>query len=756
MKSIVSSMLCSSPRRRFMLVGGIYVALWLATWYSARLLDNLGVVSLWYLPAGLRFCALLVFGWCGFVLELIVQLFFALTQITSIAGVPIVDFMSVQTLWRLYNLLASLVANAAVIFALRRSMGAQFDFTRPGHSALFFAVAIVVSALSATAGTYGMLGLGYIQPTDTVKVFSSWMIGDFIGIITMVPLLLVRVVPGLKYYLAVGRWPTSGRSARPKVRADLHTLLFVVLALLLVFALPWSLGVNEGLPLVALLLLLPLAAVALHYGLRSAVLAFVLLDGGLVLLIAAFGQQGQALQYQVVMIAIALVGLWLGGVVEARNKLIAQYRDFASVSNDLLWEAGPDGVLVQASGALAAFAEIRPGKHWRTILGEGDASQSAALESALAEKRSFHQLSFCLPVAGALPRWIQINGLPLFDDLGEPAGYRGTAVDVSIAREAENVMRDYNEHLRRDVLERTRELNVSNEELKSKERHLQVLLAAAPVGVLELDEAQCCRYLNANGCNLTGYTAEEAKSVPFLEFVHADDRKYVNFVWQNIRQSEDVQLLEFRLSRTNLRCAAHWITLSHADPSQEGTVMVLTNATARSQKDERLWTLAHHDTLTELPNRNLFWDRLGQALRHAHRHGNGAAVLWLDLDGFKAVNDNLGHAAGDRVLQEVAHRLTKRVRESDTVARMGGDEFAVIMPDVTDPGLAEQVARQLVATLAEPFDLQPETVYISGSVGVALYPQHAETAEALTQCADMAMYSAKKAGKNQVQLWNVL
>lgn len=182
--------------------------------------------------------------------------------------------------------------------------------------------------------------------------------------------------------------------------------------------------------------------------------------------------------------------------------------------------------------------------------------------------------------------------------------------------------------------------------------------------------------------------------------------------------------------------------------------MVLTSATARAQQDERLWTLAHHDTLTDLPNRNLFWDRMGQALRYAKRHESGAAVLWIDLDGFKGVNDRFGHAAGDLLLQQVAQRLRGRIRESDTVARMGGDEFAVIMPDISDAADALHTAGALVTSLAEPFGLPQGEARISGSVGVALYPQHADGVESLTQCADMAMYQAKNAGKNQVRLWS--
>ena len=304
------------------------------------------------------------------------------------------------------------------------------------------------------------------------------------------------------------------------------------------------------------------------------------------------------------------------------------------------------------------------------------------------------------------------------------------------------------------IAERTRDLHLSNSELQAKERHLQVILAAAPVGVIELDDDERCRFINVNGCVLTSCTQEEARGRALLDFVHPDDREYVAFVFKINRLNDSVHWIEFRLDRTNQRCSAHWINVAGGDSAQNSTIMVLTSATARAQQDERLWTLAHHDTLTDLPNRNLFWDRMGQALRYAKRHESGAAVLWIDLDGFKGVNDRFGHAAGDLLLQQVAQRLRGRIRESDTVARMGGDEFAVIMPDISDAADALHTAGALVTSLAEPFGLPQGEARISGSVGVALYPQHADGVESLTQCADMAMYQAKNAGKNQVRLWS--
>jgi len=752
MPKTIATLSYPGQQRRFLLIGGIYIALWIATWYSAKLLESVGFVSLWFLPAGFRFFCLLVFGWPGLLLELAVQFIFALMQITAVAGPPITEFLSVNSLWRLFNLLGSLAANAIVVLPLRRWMSGTWDFTRPAHSALFLAAALVASMLSAFAGTYGIVQLGFIKATQFPDVFPSWLIGDFIGIITLAPLLLVRLWPGLYSYLRNGRWRSQNQSVANKRNADVRTLLIVLSALLVVFGIPWYLNLNPHFPLLALLLLLPLAGVAWHQGLRGAVLGVMLLDSGLVVLISFFGEHAQALQYQIVMISIALVGLWLGGAVEAINRLMVRYRDFASISNDLLWETDRRGNLTEATGRLADHLAWSPGQSWRHLLGYAPQPQLAVLERALAHEQPFRNLEIALHDHENTLRWIRLNGLPLRNAAGDLTGYRGTAVDVSSARNAEELLQNYNETLLREVAERTQELNQSHSELASKERHLQVLLAAAPVGVLEIDEAQNCCFINVNGCMLTGCTPDQAQGRHFLDFVHAEDRDYVGYVWKSNSQSDEVQWLEFRLERTKLRCTAHWIRMANADQSANGAIMILTNATARSQHDDRLWTLAHHDALTDLPNRNLFWDRIGQALREAKRRNGGAAVLWLDLDGFKAVNDQFGHAAGDALLQQVAQRLKSRIRDSDTVARLGGDEFAVIMPDISTPEGAVRIAEGLVASLAEAFHLPQGTTHVSASIGVALYPTHAETVENLVQCADAAMYSAKRAGKNQVQV----
>ncbi len=177
-------------------------------------------------------------------------------------------------------------------------------------------------------------------------------------------------------------------------------------------------------------------------------------------------------------------------------------------------------------------------------------------------------------------------------------------------------------------------------------------------------------------------------------------------------------------------------------------IAVFSDITALKQSEARLHHLAHHDALTGLPNRNLFVDRLGQAVARAERGRWVVALLFLDLDRFKYVNDTLGHAAGDQLLCDVAERLRACVRESDTVARLGGDEFTVILEGLSRPEEAAEVADKVLASLRRPVTLSGQEVLIGGSIGISLYPPDGTDTRTLIQHADAAMYDAKEAGKN--------
>ena len=168
---------------------------------------------------------------------------------------------------------------------------------------------------------------------------------------------------------------------------------------------------------------------------------------------------------------------------------------------------------------------------------------------------------------------------------------------------------------------------------------------------------------------------------------------------------------------------------------------------------ERVQHLAYHDNLTGLPNRFFFSKVLEQGIAGARRHGKSLAVLFLDLDRFKEINDTLGHQSGDQLLEELARRLQSCVRESDTVARLGGDEFVVVLPELDDQSYAATVARKLLGVTAQPFEIHGRSLIATASIGIAMYPRDGYDEQALMKCADAAMYHAKAEGKDNFQYY---
>ena len=171
----------------------------------------------------------------------------------------------------------------------------------------------------------------------------------------------------------------------------------------------------------------------------------------------------------------------------------------------------------------------------------------------------------------------------------------------------------------------------------------------------------------------------------------------------------------------------------------------------RQRAEERIWHLAYHDTLTGLPNRMLLQDRLSHALTYAQHRQGKIGILFIDLDRFKTVNDSLGHGMGDRLLQAVAERLLTTIRSGDTVARRGGDEFVLVLPEIADAADAVQVADHILESLSSPFKLDKQVLYATPSIGISIYPEDGEDVDTLLKHADIAMYAAKEAGRARHQ-----
>lgn len=204
--------------------------------------------------------------------------------------------------------------------------------------------------------------------------------------------------------------------------------------------------------------------------------------------------------------------------------------------------------------------------------------------------------------------------------------------------------------------------------------------------------------------------------------------------------------------RKNGEPYAQWLTINtsyNRDGSVYRRVALFSDITGRKEAEELIWKQANFDSLTGLPNRRMFHDRLAQEIKKVQRNKQSLALIYLDLDRFKEVNDSLGHEMGDKLLIEAAQRLNSCVRQTDSVARLGGDEFTVVMTELDDTRSVERVTQEILERLSSPYQLGIETIYMSTSIGVTLFPEDANNIDDLLRNADQAMYSAKSQGRNR-------
>jgi diguanylate cyclase (GGDEF)-like protein/PAS domain S-box-containing protein len=258
--------------------------------------------------------------------------------------------------------------------------------------------------------------------------------------------------------------------------------------------------------------------------------------------------------------------------------------------------------------------------------------------------------------------------------------------------------------------------------------------------------------INPAFTEVTGYSREEVlgKNASILSSDRQDDAFY-QAMWQSINTTGTWQG-EIWNKRKNGEIYAEWLsinTIYDENGLPYRRVELFSDITKRKESEQIIWHQANFDPLTGLPNRNMFQDRLDQEIKKATRTGQPLALMFLDLDRFKDINDTLGHAMGDELLKETAHRISACVRATDTVARLGGDEFTVILGELEDTGGIERISRKILESLAEPFHLGEDVVYITVSIGLTFYPEDAENIPTLLKNADQAMYAAKSQGRNR-------
>lgn len=311
---------------------------------------------------------------------------------------------------------------------------------------------------------------------------------------------------------------------------------------------------------------------------------------------------------------------------------------------------------------------------------------------------------------------------------------------ITVMRRKNLALAALGEQLRRDMAARA-EVETA---LRESEERYRLLVETAQEGIVVAQDGHLT-YTNPTVADITGYSADELKKWPFIHFVYPEDREMVLKMHGLRLEGQDVaQRYQMRILRKNGDIA--WVEMNGTYIEWAGrpaTLNFLADITERKAIEEKISFMAQHDPLTGLPNRTLFSDRLDRALALARRERRNLAVMFVDLNDFKPVNDTFGHGVGDLLLQAVARRIESALRSSDTVARIGGDEFVVLLSNLEHPGDAESVAAKIGQALSEPYDLDGRTVRISASIGASVFPADGEDAAALCRHADAKMYLDK-------------
>jgi diguanylate cyclase (GGDEF)-like protein/PAS domain S-box-containing protein len=292
-----------------------------------------------------------------------------------------------------------------------------------------------------------------------------------------------------------------------------------------------------------------------------------------------------------------------------------------------------------------------------------------------------------------------------------------------------------------------------------QQRQADVVLENTKEGIVLTDANGAIVLVNPAFTDITLYTAAEAKgTVVQALWSNRDDADagFVERMWTSVKEHGQWQG-EIWLRRKTGELRPVWKNISAVRDASESIanfVMVFSDISAMKEAEERLNNLAYYDALTKLPNRLLFGERLQLALERSKRSGKSVALLYVDLDGFKHVNDTLGHQEGDRLLQEMAARLPDFVRASGAVARLGGDEFVVVLEDIARPQHAARIAERILDVISAPFELSGLELRMSASIGISLSPLHGSTTDELLKAADAAMYRAKREGGRSYQFFS--
>ncbi|MBN1613086.1 MAG: diguanylate cyclase [Deltaproteobacteria bacterium] len=332
--------------------------------------------------------------------------------------------------------------------------------------------------------------------------------------------------------------------------------------------------------------------------------------------------------------------------------------------------------------------------------------------------------------------------------------------EILIRQQAEETLKKAHNNLEVLVQERTASLAKTNEALQAEidvrreaEALFKTLFDKTPIGIF-IAQKGIVRMVNPEFRKLTQFSEGELLGMDAFSLVVPEDRPYIIGRIEKMLQGEQARPLEGRIIRKDRK--TRWCMGSFSAIRYQGETAILgslMDITDRKQAEETILQLAYYDTLTGLPNRVLFHDRFTLAVANALRGQKELALMMIDLDRFKEINDTLGHSTGDELLKGVSQRLTGLLRKGDTIARMGGDEFILLLPEMARREDAEIVAAKILKAMQIPFDVEGHRLSVTASIGIAIYPSDGREMDILMKNADQAMYCAKESGRNKYEFY---
>ncbi|MGE5652633.1 MAG: EAL domain-containing protein, partial [Bacillota bacterium] len=418
-----------------------------------------------------------------------------------------------------------------------------------------------------------------------------------------------------------------------------------------------------------------------------------------------------------------------------RQRLQRQYDYLSRYANDMIMLTDADGHILEANDKTSQLLGI-----------ERDALLRLRIEDLFPPS--------CRAMLRATLGKLRDEGTAVFELQQQRADGSALPVEVS-ARALALSGQTLIQMISRDISERKQAraaLQESRDQLNGILASIQDVVWSFSPGMERLN------YMNHSAENIYGYAPSDFDRDPrlWLDVIHPQDRPRIDEALRGLDRAHPSWDMEFRIARRDgalrwVHCRSRLVCDAAGQPLRlDG---VCTDITQRKSAEQQVQALAYYDNVTSLPNRTLFGDRLAQATHMALRSSKKVAVLFMDLDNFKHVNDSLGHQAGDQLLRAIGARLLQCVREEDTVARLGGDEFVVVLPDIDRGEQAAAVAEKILHIMAQPFMLQGQQVHATISIGISVFPDDSRDPSELLKHADAALYQAKSEGRNNCQFF---